>query len=320
MPAKPQSLLFRGIYEFEDPSGSLLAARIPPTGSTDLFAGTAVVVRPNQCAIFVYQGQIADILGPGTHQISSENVPLLTRLTNWKFGFQSPLRCDLWFFSGNVFTARRWGTAQPVLTTLDGSAVPVRSYGNYNIRIVDPRKFLTKLVGSRSNMGISEVEEFIQGHVLQQFPLAIQGIKSIRDLSVQQKAVGQSLEAALIKTLAPFGITIAGVQVLSLLPPQEVIEAMDSKLAMDVIGDKKEYLLYKAASTMEALQASGKGDPMHMMMGLMLGKSLMGADYKEKEEATGKVVIANSKMVCTNCKQLNETNFKFCSNCGKELS
>lgn len=103
------SSFFRGIYEFEDPSGVLVAAKVPATGSVDLYSGTAVIVRPNQCAIFCYKGKVADVLLAGTHMIETENVPILTQLSNWRFGFESPLRCELIFIAGNIFLSAQMG-------------------------------------------------------------------------------------------------------------------------------------------------------------------------------------------------------------------
>ena len=134
-----QDSIYRGIYEFDDPSGCLLACRVPHSGSADLYSGTAVIVRPNQCAFFIFKGKIADIFGEGTHSLETESVPLLTQLANWRFGGRNPLRCELWFFSSQVYTARRWGTMKPVLHNFpDMPSVPIRAYGNFNITIKDP--------------------------------------------------------------------------------------------------------------------------------------------------------------------------------------
>jgi membrane protease subunit (stomatin/prohibitin family) len=312
-----QSLLFRGIYEFDDASGTLLAARQPHVGSADLFHNTAIVVRPNQAAIFVYKGKIADILGPGTHYVSSENFPVLTRLASWKFGFRSPLRCEIWFFSGHLMTGRRWGTSQPIVTVLDETSVPIRAFGNYNVRVTDPRAFLLKLVGSRSSMGISEIEEFIQGHIIELLPQVLRLAKSIRDLSALQKKISSHLEDLMTNALRPFGLGVQGIQVLSLLPPKEVIQAMDTKLAMDVIGDKREYLLYKAAASLDALHSSSGSDPMQMMMGLMLGKGLMGADYHDKENHA---LPRAAKVACPHCQSTHDSQNRFCPQCGKEVA
>ena len=172
-----------------------------------------------------------------------------------------------------------------------------------------------KLLGTRATMGISEVEEFIQGHLLEQFPVALAEVKSIAELSRHHKTVSQKLEWLVAKALQPFGIVVAGIQVLSLLPPKEVLQAMDEKLAMDLIGNKRDYLLYKAASSLDALHPSKGSDPMQMMMGLMIGKGLLGYDYHEKEQQHLSIAGPNR---CPHCQSESQAQFRFCPQCGKE--
>lgn len=319
MPAlKQQNGLFQGIYEFQDPSGTLLAARVPASGSLDLYDGTSLIVRPNQCALFVYKGQVADILTQGTHTLRTENVPVLTRLANWRKGFQSAVRAEIWFFSGMVFTARRWGTAQPVLTTLDAGPMPVRGYGNYNVFIRDPRKLFKKLVGTRSFLDITEIEEFIQSEILAALPTALQVLREVADLGIRHRDVAAALEADLVSRLADYGLSVTNVQVLALIPPQEVLEALDAKLAMKVIGNPREYLLYKAANSLDALHQSGGNDSMQMMLGMMLGKGLMGADYHEKEKSLAPDSSASSQ-TCSSCNNITDRASRYCPHCGREL-
>lgn len=85
-----QGMIFKGIYEFEDPSGILLAAKSPIAGEADLYTGTTIIVKANQIVLFIYKGQITEVLSAGNHQVKTENFPILTRLANWKFGFESP--------------------------------------------------------------------------------------------------------------------------------------------------------------------------------------------------------------------------------------
>lgn len=311
-----QTLLFSGIYEFEDPSGSLLAARVPAHGSIDLYNGTTVHVRPNQCAIFVYKGTIADVLGPGLHEIKTENVPILTRLANWKKGFRSPLRCDLWFFSGQLFSARRWGTNFPVIVPLSNAQLPIRAFGQYNVRVRNPKALLLKLLGSRSAFGVADLEEWIQGHILEQLPAALADVKELAQLSQKQQEVASRLQAAVQENVVAYGVTVESIQVMSLLPTKDILKAMDDKAAMQLIGDKKEYLLYKAANSLDALHSSSKNDPLQMMMGLMLGKQVMGADREPRVLPKQNETAAEYK--CAHCQSKTTSAFRFCPQCGKE--
>lgn len=333
MSKSKQGSVFKGVYEFEDPGGCLLAARIPHIGSVDLYSGTAVLVRPNQRAFFIYKGEIADVLEEGVHTIKTENVPLLTRLANWRFGFKSPLRCELWFFSTQIYTARRWGTVKPVLHSFSGStSVPIRSYGNCNIVLKDLKKFYASLVGSRSSYDISELDNFVQGQILELLPEALSIVKRMEELNSYQNEVSKKLQNIVNDVLVKYGVQIKDLQVLSLLPSNEVIKALDAKAAMSIIGNKQEYLLYQAANSLNELQSgSGDGqsnDPMQMMLGLMLGKSLMTADFQQKEKAVGPRSLSSMKglgreqssLFCKNCGAAVKKTDKFCSACGERQS
>ncbi len=313
-----QETFYRGIYEFEDPSGGLIAAKVPASGSVDLYDGTAVVVRPNQRAILVYKGKIAEILTPGTHEIKTENVPVLTQLANWKFGFKSPLRCELWFFMGNVHTSRKWGTKNPVLSQFDEvGTIPIRAFGTYNVKAMSPKKIFNGLVGSRTALDISEVEEFVQSQLIENLSQALQKIKEVKDLSRNQDDVSKDLERIVNKVLKPYGIKVKDIQIQSLLPPKEVMEAIDTKVAMDIIGDPKKFLLYKAANSLDELRDGSSNDSMQMMMGLMMGKGLMDLESEEAPVLVKpKQIAASKKKFCTQCGQGLSVGHKFCFNCG----
>lgn len=313
----PQSLLFRGIYEFEDPSGTLIAAKVPAIGSADLYDGTVVLVRPQQCALFIYQGQIADVLLAGSHTLKTENIPILTRLANFKLGFQSPLRSELVFVAGHIMTGRRWGSPQPTLVSMkELGSVPIRSFGNFSVAVCEPKLFFSKLMGTRTALTMSDLEDFVQGQIVELLPEVFTGISSLDDLSKSYSAISKKLEKRINEQLRPYGLMIPSIQILSALPSKEVVQAMDAKTAIQLIGSQREYLLYKAANSLTATGDGTSNDPMQMMMGLMLGKGLLGADYHEKEAKNATIEAKTSCPVCGG-KVPNEA--RFCSQCGGKL-
>ncbi|MEM7645946.1 MAG: SPFH domain-containing protein [Pseudomonadota bacterium] len=328
-----QNSIFSGIYEFEDPSGSLMAAKVPHIGSADLYAGTAVIVRPNQQAVLIYKGEVTDILGEGTHEIETGNVPILTRLANWRFGFRSPLRCELWFFSTQIYTARRWGTYKPVLIDFEGmKSVPIRAFGNYNLYIKDSIRFYKNLIGSRNDFDISELEEFVQGQLLELLPQALEMVTKIERLNRDQDAVSKRLRTLANQVLIKYGIQVTDLQVLSILPSDEIIQALDTRLAMNIIGDKQEFLLYQAANSLNELGSGGanqSNDPLQMMLGLMLGKNLMDSDFRAKEKPAKVRMRAlaskegpsrqGAEKFCHKCGAPVGMKHNFCGSCGAKL-
>jgi membrane protease subunit (stomatin/prohibitin family) len=315
-----QSTFFRGIYEFEDPSGTLLAAKVPTQGTLDLYDGTVVVVRPNQCAIFIYKGEIAELLADGTHELRTENIPLLTKLANIKLGFKSPIRCELWFFSGSVFASRRWGTPRPVVHNFkDAGAIPARAYGQFNLVVKDPQKLLLTLIGSRSTFDITDAEELVQGQIAESFPQALEGIEKLEDLGKSNDKISERIERLTNDKIAKFGLRILELQVFAVTPPDEVLKAMNEKAAMNVIGDKREYLLYQAAASLNSPKEGGhSNDPLQMMMGLMLGKGLLSSQDNSQPNMSY-APTPGTMAACPKCSLRVAVGNKFCANCGEKL-
>jgi membrane protease subunit (stomatin/prohibitin family) len=326
-PKYQQSILFKGIYEFEDPSGVLVAAKVPPAGTADLYSGTKIIVKANQSALFIYKGKIAEALPEGTHSVKTENFPILTRLANWQFGFESPLQAEIWFFSNAVFAGRRWGTTQPVIYDFpEYPAVPIRAYGIYNIVVRDSKKVFMTLVGNRASYDISELDNLIQAQITELLPKTLSVVPNLESLNKSQAAVSKELFTIVNKALEQYGVELLSLQVIAMVPAQEVIQALGDKVAMNIIGDKREYLLYKAANSLLETHPKGdKGssDTMQLMMGLMLGQSLL--DHRERERPfiasvnTPKDALPDKSQTCPKCNAMVGAGDKFCSSCGAKL-
>ena len=327
MGRQEQSILFKGFYEFEDPSGILIAAKVPPQGTADLYSGTTIVVKANQCALFLHKGKITEVLLEGTHAVRTENFPILTRLANWKFGFESPLRCEIWFFSSAVYAGRRWGTTQPIIYDFPNyNAVPIRAHGIYNIVVRDPQKFFMTLIGNRTSYDIAELENLVQAQITELLPKALSVIPSLESLNQSQADVSRELQASVNKAIAMYGLELLSLQVISLVPSQEIFQALDAKVAMNVVGNKRDYLLYKAANSLLATHPSGEkgsSDSMQLMMGLMLGQSLL--DHRERErpylasDSGSRTALPDKTKTCPKCDVAVGADDKFCSSCGSKL-
>lgn len=306
--ARQQSLVFKNIYEFNDPSGSLLAAKVPPLSSVDLYDGTAVVVRPNQCAIFVYKGQIAEVLPPGTHFVNTANFPVLTRLANWRFGFESPLRAELFFLSGQEFTARRWGSPQPFLANMENyGPVPFRAFGTYNFAILNPRTFFSKLVGTRTTYTVADLEDFLQAEILELLPKAFSKFTKIEQVATAHQPLSAWIEENVNHTLQSYGLILRQVQLLSALPSQEILRAIESRTAIQMVGSQDQYLMYKAANALSQPSQGNGSDPMHVLMGLLMSRGIAGNPNAPLDKHYNE---------CPQCSARNSLNAKFCSQCG----
>lgn len=261
-----QGLLTKGIYQFEDPSGSIIASRIPAGGA-------------------------AEFLTSGIKTLKTENIPVLTRLANFALGFKSPLLAEVWFFSLSNFNGRRWGTRQSVISSIEGQPIPLKAFGTYSVRVLNPRKLHSTMIGTRPVYTVSDVEDYVQGEILEKV-----------------------------------GLELSKLQFLSIQPPKEIMQALDAKIAMNLIGDQRQYLLYNAAKGLRgdgnSGQASQGQDPIQVMMGMMLSKGLMGEDYKAAEKTVGLVgndQADQSAKPCGSCGSMNARASKFCAQCGSKL-
>lgn len=333
-----QTLTTRGIYEFEDPSGTMLAAKVPYVGSVDLYDGTIVVVRPNQHAIFVHKGQVADDLPPGTHSLKSENVPILTRLMNIKLGFKSPIRSELWFFARQIMTGRRWGTQSPVLWVPKGrsSAIPVRAFGQFSLRLRDPIRFYKALVGSRASFDITDLEAFVQGQILEVLPVALGHVDDIQTLSTRQDDVSKLIERLLRDKLDHCGVDVLDLQVISITPGNEYLKALETKAAMEEIGDPRALLMYQAAQSLrEGASSAGGGNQQNQLgtlMTLMLGKHMLPNKPEPSpietpaqlagqsaSQPVGQSAKQRAAKNCGSCGAGASADQKFCGACGVKL-
>lgn len=324
MTGSEQSTLFRGIYQFEDSSGVILARRVPHNGAADLYDGTKVIVRPNQVAILVYKGEYADFLTNGIKTLKTDNIPVITRLANFKLGFKSPLLAEIWFFALQQFVNRRWGTAAPAIATIDGQAIPLKAFGTYTMRVLNPRKLHSQLIGSRPVLAVTDAESYIQSEILEKLPDALKEISTFSEINTQQDEVSDVLEDLVNEKIQEVGLEIANLQVLSIRAPEEVMKALDAKIAMDVVGDPNRYFIYNAAKSMGTGTPSAEAqDPLQMMMTLMLSKGLLGNDFQQQEQSAQSLGSGEQSRragkICQKCGNTNGRMAKFCTECGSAL-
>jgi membrane protease subunit (stomatin/prohibitin family) len=215
-----------------------------------------------------------------------------------------------------MFTGRRWGTRQPVIVSFeDVGSVPIRVFGTFSFSTTDAQKFLLNLVGTKSTFSVSDLEEFIQSQLLELLPKALLKVRRLEQMSTMLNEVSVSLEQLTNHELTEIGLQCRKLQIVSALPTDEIIQALEAKRAMQVLGSQKEYLLYKAANSLEGSGASGS-DPVQMMMALMLGK---GIGSSPDPSMARSVASGASGAGCSGCGAAPTAGAVFCSNCGQRL-
>ena len=223
---------FIDILQWTEEGDGTLAWRFPMEGM-EIQNGGTLVVRESQMALFVNEGQVADVFGPGTYKLTTQTLPVLTYLKNWDKLFQSPFKSDVYFFSTRQQIDQKWGTPQPItIRDKDFGAVRLRAFGNYAFRIADPKLFHTEISGTRASYPAADLEGQLRGLVLQNISNAIAGSGlPFLDLAANQVMFADALTKELAPAFAKLGLLIENLTVQNVSLPEELQKILDQKIA-----------------------------------------------------------------------------------------
>ena len=269
---------FIDILEWTESGDGTLAWRYPMSGNEIQYGGS-LTVRESQLAVFVNEGKVADVFGPGMYKLSTQTLPVLTYLQNWDKLFQSPFKSDVYFFSTRQQIDRRWGTTQPVtIRDKDFGAVRLRAFGNYAYAIADAKLFHTALSGTREQYTVEDLDGQLRGLMLQHISDAVaQSGVPFLDLAANQIEFARQLQEATAPEFAKLGLALASVTVQSVSLPEELQKVMDQKIGMGMVGnDMGKFMQYQTAQAIPkfAEGAAGGGGVVGDAMGLGAGVAL----------------------------------------------
>ncbi len=267
----------------EDADGTL-AWRFP-MADMEIQNGASLTVRESQMALFVNEGKVADVFGPGIYKLTTQTLPVLTYLKNWDKLFESPFKSDVYFFSTRQQIDQKWGTPQPItIRDKDFGAVRLRAFGNYSFRIADPKLFYTEISGTRERYGVTDLDGQLRGLVLQNISNAIaaSGIPFL-DLASNQLTFAQALTTQLAPEFAKLGLKLEGMTLQNLSLPEDLQKILDQKIGMGMVGnDMAKFMQYQTAQAIpkfaEGVGSGGgggiAGDAMGLGAGVALGQVL----------------------------------------------
>lgn len=254
-----------------------------PMRDMEIQNGGTLVVRESQMAIFVNEGQVADVFTPGTYKLTTQTLPVLTYLKNWDKLFESPFKSDVYFFSTRQQIDQKWGTPQPItIRDKDFGAVRLRAFGNYSFRIADPKLFHTEISGTRESYPVADLEGQLRGLVLQNISNAIAGSGlPFLDLAANQVMFADALTKELAPIFAKLGLLIENLTVQNVSLPEELQKILDQKIGMGMVGnDMAKFMQYQTAQAIPKFaENSGggsgiAGDAMGLGAGVALGQVL----------------------------------------------
>lgn len=270
---------FIDIIEWTESGDGTLAWRYPMK-DLEIQNGASLTVRESQMAVFVNEGKVADVFGPGRYTLTTATLPILTYLQNWDKLFKSPFKSDVYFFSTRQQVDQRWGTTQPVtIRDKDFGAVRLRAFGNYSYRIVDPKAFHTEISGTRDTYTVADLDGQLRALMLQHISDAVasSGIAFL-DLAANQVEFASQLQGVTAPAFEKIGLKLEGVTVQNVSLPEELQKILDQKIGMGMVGDMGKFMQYQTAQAIPkfaegAGQGGGiAGDAMGLGAGVALGQ------------------------------------------------
>jgi len=275
---------FIDVIEWNETEPGVLAWRVPMQDH-EIQNGAVLTVREGQSAVFVNEGRIADVFGPGRHTLTTRTLPVLTNLLNWDKLFDSPFKSDVWFIATRQQLDQRWGTQQPVtLRDRDFGAVRLRAFGNCSYHVAEPRTFLQQVVGSRDVVRASDIDGQLRGLILQHLADAVaQSGVPFLDLAANQVEFAEQIRRVVGPAFEPFGLSLDALTLQNVSLPEELQKILDQKIGLGVIGtgNLAAFTQYQTAQAIPKLvegvaQGGGgiAGDAVGLSAGLVLGQTL----------------------------------------------
>ena len=266
------------VIEWTDDSRDTLSFRFPDEDKA-IKNGAQLIVRESQVAQFVYLGEFGDTFMPGKHTLATDNIPILTKLKSWKYGFNSPFKADVYYVITRLFTGNKWGTSNPVmLRDADFGVARVRAFGTYDFKIVDPKTFLREVAGSDHNFRLDEFADTMRSRIVSLFTDAIASAKiPVLDVASRYSELGDALLPMINPAVTEkYGLAITSFIVENVSVPPEVEAALDKRASMTAIGNLNDYVKYQMGKGMEAGGGSGAaGTAAELAMGFGMAQQMM---------------------------------------------
>ncbi len=267
------------IIQWEDDSRDTISWRFPDLDK-EIKRGAQLIVRESQAAQFVYVGQFGDTFGPGKHTLVTENIPVLSTLKGWKYGFESPFKADVYYVNTRLFTGNKWGTSNPImLRDADFGIVRARAFGTYDFKVVDVKTFLKEVAGTDAHFRLEEFQDTMRSRLVSAFTDALASSKvPVLDIATRYTELGDALLPVLNPILAAkYGLELGSFIVENVSVPPEVEQAIDKRSSMAAIGNLNDYVKLQFAESLgkDRGGSGAAGSAAELAMGFGLAGQLM---------------------------------------------
>ena len=321
---------FIDILTWEEPEDGILSWRFPMQ-DMEIQNGGKLTVRDSQLALFVNEGRIADVFGPGLYTLNTQNLPVLTDLMNWDKLFKSPFKSDVYFFSTRLQTDQRWGTATPItIRDKDFGMVRLRGYGIYSWRVADPRVFYQKVSGTRDTYRVPELEGQLRNTIIGLMTNTFaQSTVPFLDMAANQVELAEKISERLKPVFADLGIELSSFVVENLSLPEELQALLDKRIGMNMVGDMNRFTQFEVAQSIPIAAANEGGGAAGIGAGLGAGmamaQAMMGAMQPPHAGSAAPPPAAPAPVVPAGAAPAPSgggatgADVKFCLDCGKSI-
>jgi len=309
------------VLEWVDPTGEEMIYRIPQEGSADIKMGAQLIVRDSQMAMFFKNGHAADSFSTGRHTLSTMNLPILTRLLAFPFGFNSPFRAEVYFVNLKVFTNLKWGTKHPV-TFKDKNLglIRLRGHGAFTIRIENPPLFLNSIVGRQARYTTDEIQSYLRDVIIARMnDLLGESLESILDLPATYTELAGRFKEIVAVEFEKYGMELVDFFISSITPPDEVSKMIDQRSGLEAVGDLDKFLKFEMAKGLGSSGGPGQaGSAMGMAAGVgLMMPTMMSRVFSPEQTDLKREAIAT--VTCPGCHAETPEQSRYCYRCGHPM-
>jgi len=309
------------IIEWMDPTGEEMIYRLPQEGSADFKMGAQLIVRDSQTAIFFKDGHACDSFTVGRHTLTTLNIPILTRLLSFPFGFNSPFRAEVYFINLKVFTNLKWGTRHPV-TFKDSKLGLIRLRGNgaFTIRIDNPILFLNSIVGRQARYTTADIQDYLRDLIIARMnDLLGEKLDTVLDLPAQYTELAAQFKELVRIEFEKYGMTLVDFFISSITPPEEVSQMIDQRSGLEAVGDLDKFLKFEMArglGSTNGMAPAGAGMGMGAGVGLMMPAMMSKVFSPEQTELRREPIPT---VTCPKCHTDTPEQSRYCYRCGYQM-
>jgi len=266
---------FIDVIEWTDDSQDTMVYRFP-RHNNEIKYGAKLTVRESQMAIFVNEGVIADVLGPGIYELETKNLPIMTSIEHWDHAFNSPFKAEVYFVNTKRFTDLKWGTKNPIMVRdPEFSMVRLRAFGTYEIRITDPQQFMNEIVGTDSHFTVDEIDEQLTNLIVSKFTTILGESKvSILDMASNYEKFSEYISEKISPYFGEYGLSLTKILVENISLPSEVEKALDKRTSREMTGNLDDNIKYQTGEALGSSSGGSMGEMIGMGAGVAMGQTM----------------------------------------------